>query len=88
MFVSFPTRSTENARPDRPSEVAIEIDDVRRVVKSSEVTTLLVLDDHAGGLEHLRVRMSYTEVVKKINHAKLYAASFVANDVVAAQGGS
>lgn len=85
MFVSFPTAY---GSPDQAPEIAIEMDDVRQILKTSDTSTVLLLNDHEGGYETFRVRMSYGEVVKKVNHAKLYAASFVANDVAAAQGGT
>jgi hypothetical protein len=85
MFVTFPTGY---GSAGQAPEIAIEVEDVRQILKTSDTITVLLLNDHAGGYETFRVRLPYAEVIKKINHSKLYAASFVANDVVAAQGGS
>jgi hypothetical protein len=85
MFVSFPT--AYSGRIDS-TEMAIEIDDIRQIAFVNSKVTVLLLNDREGGFETFRVRMGYRECIQKVNHAKLHAASFVDDDVVAAQGGT
>lgn len=65
--------------PGYDGRKGIEVDDIREMHEAGDFT-VLSMDDHNGGIELMRIRQSLDVTVKHVNHAKLYAARFVAND--------
>jgi hypothetical protein len=80
MFVAFPTAAAEGSS----ARQAIDTEDVRRIIPTGTNTTTLLLDNHAGGLDHFRVRMSMDGVIRMVNEAKMGLIKAVEN----AQGGA
>lgn len=83
MFVSFPIE--HHGRID-PTEMPIEIDDIRRIVLFTSNITLLLMDNRAGRFETFSVRMSYLDIIEKVKAAKLHAASSAGRPLIAAKG--
>lgn len=80
MFVIFPAQAGNET-----AERAVEVNDIRAITRMrlNKARTVIILDDHNGGREHFPVRLPLEEVVRKVNHAKLYEASFIAADTAA-----